>query len=65
MIDRADDVNRTEPPAATAFAQRYRGEAMLEVRGLKKYFPITRGFWSRTVGHVKAVDGVSFATGIG
>jgi peptide/nickel transport system ATP-binding protein len=27
---------------------------------LKKYFPIKRGFLSRTVGYVKAVDGVSF-----
>lgn len=33
---------------------------LLEVKGLKKYFPLTRGFWRRTVGHVKAVDGVSF-----
>ncbi len=33
---------------------------LLEVQGLKKYFPITRGVFSRTVGYVKAVDGVSF-----
>ncbi len=33
---------------------------LLEVQNLKKYFPIKRGFFSRTVGHVKAVDGVSF-----
>jgi peptide/nickel transport system ATP-binding protein len=33
---------------------------LLEVRGLKKYFPIKRGLISRTVGLVKAVDGVSF-----
>ncbi|MBN1312610.1 MAG: dipeptide ABC transporter ATP-binding protein [Anaerolineae bacterium] len=33
---------------------------LLEVRDLKMHFPIRRGFfWSRTVGHVKAVDGVS------
>ena len=32
----------------------------IAVRDLKKHFPITRGMWSRTVGHVKAVDGVSF-----
>jgi oligopeptide/dipeptide ABC transporter ATP-binding protein len=31
------------------------------VRGLKKYFPVTEGaLIPRTVGHVKAVDGVSF-----
>jgi peptide/nickel transport system ATP-binding protein len=33
---------------------------LLEVRGLKKHFPITRGFMQRTVGHVRAVDGVDF-----
>ena len=33
---------------------------LLEVRDLKKHFPIKRGFISRTVGTVKAVDGVSF-----
>lgn len=33
---------------------------LLEVKGLRKYFPLTRGFWRRTVGCVKAVDNVSF-----
>ena len=31
---------------------------LLQVRGLKKYFPIKGGFLRRTVGYVKAVDGV-------
>jgi peptide/nickel transport system ATP-binding protein len=35
-------------------------QILLEVKDLKKYFPIQRGLMSRTVGHVKAVDGVSF-----
>jgi oligopeptide transport system ATP-binding protein len=39
-----------EPPA----------DALLVVRGLKKYFPIKKGFLSRHVGDVKAVDGLSF-----
>jgi len=34
---------------------------LLEVEDLQKYFPIRRGFFSRVVGHVKAVDGVSFS----
>ncbi|MCF8565386.1 dipeptide ABC transporter ATP-binding protein [Alicyclobacillus tolerans] len=34
-------------------------EVLLEVKDLRKYFPIKRGLVSRTVGHVKAVDGVS------
>jgi peptide/nickel transport system ATP-binding protein len=33
---------------------------LLEVQNLKKYFPITKGLLKRTVGHVKAVDDVSF-----
>ncbi|MEM9187951.1 MAG: dipeptide ABC transporter ATP-binding protein [Myxococcota bacterium] len=35
-------------------------EPLLEVRGLKVYFPIKKGLLSRTVGHVKAVDGIDF-----
>jgi oligopeptide/dipeptide ABC transporter ATP-binding protein len=35
--------------------------ALLEVKNLKKYFPIKRGILSRTMGQVRAVDGVSFA----
>ena len=34
--------------------------ALLEVNDLKKYFLIKKGILSRTVGYVKAVDGVSF-----
>jgi peptide/nickel transport system ATP-binding protein len=35
-------------------------EPLLRVKGLQKLFPIRRGFWKRTVGHVRAVDGVNF-----
>jgi len=35
-------------------------DILFEVKGLKKYFPIQRGLLRRTVGHVKAVDDVSF-----
>jgi oligopeptide transport system ATP-binding protein len=35
--------------------------ALLEVTDLVKHFPITRGIFSRTVGYVHAVDGVSFS----
>lgn len=33
---------------------------VLEVRDLKKYYPIKEGLIRRTVGYVKAVDGISF-----
>ncbi|MGH7466541.1 MAG: ABC transporter ATP-binding protein [Longimicrobiales bacterium] len=35
-------------------------DVLLQVKGLKKYFPIKRGLLGKTVGHVRAVDGVSF-----
>ena len=35
-------------------------ETLLEVTHLRKYFPIKKGFFAKTVGHVKAVDDVSF-----
>ncbi len=35
-------------------------EMLLEVNGLKKHFPIRRGFLRQTVGSVKAVDDVNF-----
>ncbi|MEW5721131.1 MAG: dipeptide ABC transporter ATP-binding protein [Chloroflexota bacterium] len=36
-------------------------DIMLEVNNLKMHFPIRKGFRQRVVGHVKAVDDVSFA----
>ena len=36
------------------------GQILLDVRGLKKFFPIRRGFLQRVEGHVRAVDDVNF-----
>ncbi len=33
---------------------------VLKVENLKKYYPVKKGFFQRTVNHIKAVDGVSF-----
>src|SRR5258706_5997253 len=37
-----------------------RKSVLLDVKGLKKYFPIRRGLLQKTVGLVKAVDDVTF-----
>ena len=37
------------------------GEYLLEARNLKMHFPIKAGVLQRTVGHVKAVDGVDLS----
>jgi oligopeptide transport system ATP-binding protein len=34
---------------------------LLELKGVKKYFPAKKDFFNRTLSHVKAVDGVSLA----
>jgi peptide/nickel transport system ATP-binding protein len=51
-----------EPVLAAAAAQEEKAEreVLVKVAGLKQYFPIKRGILRRTVGHVQAVDGVSF-----
>ena len=38
---------------------------VLEVTNLKKHFPVKKGVLRRTVGQVYAVDGISFAIGVG
>ena len=40
-------------------------EVILKAEGLKKHYPIRGGVLRRTVGHVRAVDGVSFELGAG
>jgi oligopeptide/dipeptide ABC transporter ATP-binding protein len=45
------------PPGAAAAA----AAPLLEVRDLVKHFPLHKGLFGRAAGHVRAVDGVSFA----
>jgi peptide/nickel transport system ATP-binding protein len=40
-------------------------DILLEVQGLKKYFPVHQGFLRKTVGYLKAVDGVNLAVKAG
>ncbi len=49
-------------PAGGSFAA---GDPLLSVRNLRTYFPIRKGVFSRVVGHVKAVEDVSFDVGAG
>jgi len=42
-----------------------KSQVLLEIKDLKKHFPIQRGFFKKVVGHVKAVDGVSFTVKAG
>jgi peptide/nickel transport system ATP-binding protein len=61
------DVKPTPAPARQPASENGKqiGDLLLDVRDIKKYFPIQRGLLRRTVGYVKAVDGVSFQIGEG
>ena len=50
----------TEVSAVAEEPLAYDPNYILMVRGLKKWFPIKGGMMNRVVGHVKAVDGVTF-----
>ena len=57
-----------EPARASAAGREAaagRDAACLEVRALRKHFPVRKGIFLRTVGQVQAVDGVSFAVARG
>jgi peptide/nickel transport system ATP-binding protein len=49
----------TMPPPAHQMPT-VNGKPLLQVRDLRTFFPIKKGVLARTVGYVKAVDGVSF-----
>ncbi len=60
--ERDAGISAPKPAAtgATDVAQNVQsGPALLGVDGLKVHFPIHKGLFKRTVGHVKAVDGIS------
>src|SRR5579859_2410501 len=66
MIDRSNgergDGDRRSPAGAVAHPEPSAGDskALVQVKDLKTHFPILGGVLRRTVGYVKAVDGVSF-----
>jgi len=49
-----------EPQKQPAQSKAKDDNILLEVKGLKKYFPIQKGLLRKTVGYVKAVDDVNF-----
>ena len=51
---------RVPPHGDSPFASYGSAMPLLEVRDLRKLFPIRRGVFGKTVGNVHAVDGVSF-----
>ncbi len=50
----------TQVATSGSFARGQQSPNLLEVRNLKKHFPIRVGFTNRVRGYVRAVDGISF-----
>jgi oligopeptide transport system ATP-binding protein len=60
MTVNAERTQRKEQAALDSHAEGAKSEVLLEVKNLKKYFPITQGILvQRKVADVKAVDGIS------
>src|SRR6266446_1533814 len=49
----------TTESAGPALSVKDGNQPLLRIRGIKKYFPVRRGFLQRVVGYVKAVDDVN------
>jgi peptide/nickel transport system ATP-binding protein len=64
VTDRNDpgafDPGRDPSPAPVGGVPAPQSEPLLSVQGLEKHFPITKGVLRRTVGAVRAVDGIDF-----
>lgn len=50
----------TRAPAAEQSGTGTLGDVLLKVDDLRMYFPIKKGVFQQTVGHIKAVDGLNF-----
>ena len=63
MSEPSESTGATAVSAASATGPSARGplgETLLEMRDLQKHFPLTQGVvFKRTIGHVRAVDGVN------
>ncbi|NEK57958.1 dipeptide ABC transporter ATP-binding protein [Geodermatophilus sabuli] len=56
----SDDSDGSTGATAASLPTTAAGETLLEVRDLRKHFPLTQGIvFRRTIGHVRAVDGVN------
>lgn len=60
IVDKPIQVEHPAKEAETIKASHEVKPNILSVNDLKVYFPIRKGLLKRTVGHVKAVDGISF-----
>jgi oligopeptide transport system ATP-binding protein len=71
VSDRDDEVARATRAAPTGGGASQHGgtsasEPLLELRNLQKHFPLTQGIvFRKTIGHVRAVDGVTLTLGRG
>ena len=59
------DPREQSAPQQTPKVPLGKGEPLLVVRDLRKYFPVKRGVLGRVVANVKAVDGISFGVSRG
>src|SRR5689334_17798675 len=64
-LSRSSSTTSSSSMPNSPLTTRQTGEPLLEVRDLRKHFPIRRGLRRRVTGQVRAVDGVSLTVGRG
>jgi peptide/nickel transport system ATP-binding protein len=60
-VVRSNEAPAASKPVGTVTQTELEPQPVLEVRALQVHFPIEAGLFKRTVGHVRAVDGVDMA----
>ena len=65
LADQRDSGEQTAADSYHSAESSDDGSALLKVEGLKVHFPVKKGLFHKTVGYVKAVDGVDLSIGAG
>tara|TARA_B100000925_G_scaffold238007_1_gene186820 strand:- start:6463 stop:8211 length:1749 start_codon:yes stop_codon:yes gene_type:complete len=68
VSDFLDEENKSKEPTRDPVLKspdKSKSEPIIQIKGIKKHFPIKGGFWGRTVAHFHAVDGVDISIGKG
>jgi peptide/nickel transport system ATP-binding protein len=58
--DRVHPSSESDAPSVAAAGEQGKAKSLLKVEGLVKHFPIKGGMFRTTIGHVRAVDDISF-----
>ncbi len=59
MVDGTNVEKQSSPAVGEQTSKRVFGKVLVDIQDLKKHFPVKKGFFNRTVGAVRALDGIN------